>query len=203
MASSAEINAILNQYFTQKVQLPEGEMERNTKYVNDRIMPMVQYIQANTSAFTGEILGVGSSYSGTKVERADEFDLHIPLNVSQGDRTTLSFTTHGQRYYGFNDERYDSGDIKTIPNHIDVIHRPEKALRAPPQAHGFVQCPVWTACNPRYGCDGDIIPFLARRELKNLLVDGRNQLPEYIKGNFANGQSSKGELCFIILLYLC
>ena len=187
MASSAEMNAILTQYFTQKVQLPEGEMERNTKYVNDRIMPMMKYIQANTSGFTGEFRGVGSAFSGTKVENADEFDLHILLNVPTENGRFVPITC-GQRYYGFNNERYDSGDIKTIPNGIDVIRRPGKALRSPPQAHKFVQDTNWTALNPRYGCEGDIVPFLARRELKNLLVNGRNQLPDY----FADGQYFKG-----------
>ena len=175
MASSAEMNAILNQYFTQKVQLPEGEMERNTKYVNDRIMPMMKYNQANTSGFTGEFRGVGSAFSGTKVEKADEFDLHILLNVPTENGRYVP-TARCQRYYGFNNDRYDSGDIKTIPNGIDVVSRPGKALRSPPQAQYFARDQNWTAHNPRYGCEGDIVPFLARRELKNLLVDGRNSL---------------------------
>ena len=168
MASQlSQINTLLTNYSKDNVEFPKSDSKDASKYVMDRVNPIMKYIRDNSTAFRGDLIHIGSSYSCVKICQPDEFDLHVPLKFTKGEKKQMSYTKDGQRYYGFSDDKYNEKTIKTIPNDVNVIGTPGKALKGPKPAHGFVHCPKYSMKHDAIGVKGDVVPYMARKELKS------------------------------------
>ena len=81
-----EMNGILKKYYKRNVEVTNAGRKRNARYVMERVSPIFQYIRSASNAIRGDLIYIGSAYSGTKVGKADEFDLHASFKLPKDSR---------------------------------------------------------------------------------------------------------------------
>jgi len=110
--------AELDQYFTDKVDPNRAETQR----VIDALMPdldtLFECIKAEDWRLCKEVVKIGSYYQGLKIQRSDEFDYSVCLNVSIPN---LQFGDY-LAFYGFTEPRehpgYDWHAAHTMPQEM-------------------------------------------------------------------------------------
>ena len=162
-------NTHLNHYFENEVKLSRDENSKARELVFAKVDKLLQYINKEDQRFGKTPMKIGSSFQGLKIKAPDEFDFNIVL-VDLPEFTTVPYK---QRYYGFR-ENIDEDALKSTPKDIDIVTK-SVPLPAPPKGSTFVSysnhqnaTTIW-----RYATDlifkDDIIPYLVRKQLKDLL----------------------------------
>ena len=167
------LNGMLNRYADEKLKMSKQE----TKKAVDAVVPIVQNIVREIhkldSRFKDQPYHVGSYYQGLKVDRADEFDMNIPL-TGFGEFLWSDLQTLPTRHYGFNDCAVTDDPCRTFPENRQVVACSSE-LAAPPDGYHFVSLrrrglvKTESLKDSDLLIEGDIIPYLVKKKLKDLL----------------------------------
>ena len=164
-------NEYLNDFFENEVKLNRKKTSEAKRTVMSKVNQLLQFINKEDLRFGDRAMKVGSSFQGLKTKTADEFDFNIVLiGLGQFHNVPLK-----KRYYGFS-ESVDEDALKTTPTDIDVVSK-RLPLPDPPEGYAIVSfdndsddvTPIWQNSSDLI-FDGDIIPYLVRKRLKELLL---------------------------------
>ncbi|XP_060068409.1 protein mab-21-like 3 [Ylistrum balloti] len=160
-------NYSLNCYCDKKVLLKRLETKRNVEKVLPLVDEILRYVHSRDKRFLIQPLRVGSYDTRLKVEKADEFDYNVIVDIGK-----LVWGSGGKRYYGFGNTR------------DKVVEKKGYALPDPPVGQYFTQiAPIrkkWDADRLNDGVasmtfDDDIVPIKVKRIFKSLVGEAVNQ----------------------------
>ncbi|XP_033733572.1 protein mab-21-like 3 [Pecten maximus] len=160
-------NNALNCYCDEKVLMKRNETKRNVKEVLPLVNEILRYVNARDKRFLIQPLRMGSYDTHLKVEKADEFDYNVIVDVGK-----LIWGPGKTRYYGFNDTR------------DQVVGKNGYALPSPPVGQYFIEIgsikKKWEADGLEDGVssmtfDNDIVPIKVKRRFKSLVGEAVNQ----------------------------
>lgn len=189
-------NAPLRRYYEKEVALSRRETKGYVETFMPNVMKILDYVNKKDQRFCKEPLRVGSYWRGLKVSKADEFDFDIPLAKIEICSWTGTGDREEKRYYGFNQsvivnsqmnvyakppERHVQvipDKLQTFPDDLEVVST-KLPLPPPPDGYQFFQrgetFPMWMNSSDLVR-DGDIVPYLVRRKLKELLIKALRDL---------------------------
>ena len=72
-------NAVLNKYYTENVQMSREDTKKSVSIVMPIVNDILEKIHAKDKRFSAQPSCSGSYYQGLKVDRADEFDINMPI----------------------------------------------------------------------------------------------------------------------------
>ncbi|OWF38397.1 protein mab-21-like 3 [Mizuhopecten yessoensis] len=159
-------NNTLNRYCDKKVLMKRDETKRNVTKVLPLVDEILRYVHSRDRRFLIQPLKVGSYNTQLKVEKADEFDYNVIVDVGK-----LVWGPGKTRYYGFNNTR------------DKVVEKKGYALPDPPVGQGFIEIgrlkQQWEADGMKsMTCEDDIVPIKVKRIFKALVGEAVNQ-PKY------------------------
>ena len=172
---NSDFNAALNKYFVDCVQLRMKE----TKSIKDFVVPEVEEILKEIHnldplhMFGDKPIRVGSSHSGLKVGRADEFDFSVPLLNISG----LEWAPGSPFFYSLisrdgspkNDDTNFDQSLKIVPTY--------NQLPSP----GLGYCQIALSGFPAYQyqslmIENRLIPYRVKRHFKQLYLKAVDKL---------------------------
>ena len=180
--SDNEWNKALNRYYADKVKMSK----ENTRQAKVAAIPIVRNIVGEIhrldSRFSEQPHHEGSFYQGLKVGKADEFDMNVVL-TGIGKLTWNDFSSTTWRQYEFNDGPLSEDPCKTFPYDREIVRAERlwyfplmnKSLEYPPYGYCFVRLER-NKPNEDLIFDGDLIPYLVKKKLKDLLATALTNL---------------------------
>ena len=180
--SHNEWNKALNRYYADKVKMSK----ENTRQAKAAAIPLVRNIVGEIrrldSRFSEQPHHEGSFYQGLK---ADEFDMNVVLTgidkLTWNDLSSITW-----RQYEFNDGPLSEDPCKTFPYDRMIVRAERlryfplmrKSLEYPPDGYCFVRLERKFGNRPNENLifDGDLIPYLVKRKLKDLLATALTNL---------------------------
>ena len=154
-------NTDLNRYYADNVQMSRGNTKKSISIVMPVINDVLKKINRQDPRFSGQPLCTGSYYQGLKVDRADEFDINVPILGVDVDE--MEWGDYPDLYFKVID-----GAIRRT----DVPHPP------PPTGYCNVDFdnpsfPIWRDNDMRF--DDVLVPFLVRKHFKELFKQARDE----------------------------
>ena len=166
--------AALGKYHANEVKMKTAETEKYIEAFMPNVERILKYVNQNDRRFSSEPGKVGSFWQKLKVTKADEFD----FNVQVEDLGSWVWGKNDPRYYGFN--RPIPQDLDTVPADLDVV---PTTVALPPAPKGYTFLPrgngykaIWERASHDLVRVGDVVPFLVRRQLKQLVTQAIRDL---------------------------
>ena len=153
-----DYTADLNHFYTNEVQLRRAEIKKAVDITLPIIDEILKDINQRDPRFSRQRECVGSYWQGLKVERADEFDVSVPLNISD----KFVWGERKQCYY----------DVD--PNDSTKVIRSDVPLPPPPT--GYVRPQYTSTSDPMWRnatdmiFDDHLIPMYVKNTFKKLLI---------------------------------
>lgn len=168
-------NSELNYYFANEVQLKRDEINRAKATVFPIVEKIIKHVHMNDARFGGKPSGVGSAFQGLKTKQPDEYDFNILLE----GLGSFFWVPSRPRYYNF-DRDIDVFNMDTMPDL--KLQTTSVPIPEAPKGYTFVgisgkeTCmPVWKNSND-LDFSKDVIPFLVKKRLKELIQDALRSL---------------------------
>ena len=159
-----DYTADLNYFYTNEVQLRRAEIKKAVEITLPIIDEILKDINQRDPRFSRQRVCVGSYWAGLKVEKADEFDVSVPLNISD----KFVWTESKDCYY------------KVDPNDSTKVVRSGVPLPPSPTGYSRTQYsspsdPLWKNAKDMI-FDDYLIPMYVRNTFKKLLREAVRNL---------------------------
>ena len=152
-------NTDLNYYYENNVKMSRENTKESIAIVMPVINQVLKRINQQDKRFSGQPACTGSYYQGLKVNRADEFDINIPIqgvdDMAWGQREKMHFEVFNSKIRSTN------------------VPYPPPSLGYCSVRFSNPSLPIWMDKVMRY--DDMLVPFLVRQNFKELFQRARAQ----------------------------